>query len=355
MSSAPEPLGDLLEQLVNIPSVSGHEHAIAEFVADRLARRREGELLRTRRSLVWRGPRRGRPLLALAGHLDTVRPQGNALARRVNGDIAGLGASDMKSGIAVMLGLLESLDFERARFDVAFVFYDQEEGPASRNGLRRVMNRFRWVRRARLAVVLEPTDLGVELGCNGSENVEVRVPGASAHAARPWSGRNAVTEGADWLASIGRTPLDTVRVQGLEFRETLEVTRLRAGSARNVIPGEMLVNLNHRFPPDRTLEEATARVRALVPERFGFRVRSSAPPGRVCLDDDEVQAFVRRFGVRVGGKQGWTDVARFTKRGIPAFNYGPGLAELCHRPDEYCPIANLREAHDRLAAWIGMA
>jgi succinyl-diaminopimelate desuccinylase len=291
-------------------------------------------------------------LLVLAGHIDTVRPQGNEMARRENGNIIGLGATDMKAGIAVMLGLIEGLDFAHARFDVACVFYDCEEGSASRNGLKRVLARMPWLKEARLAIVLEPTDLNVEMGCNGTVNLEVRVPGVSAHAARPWTGRNAVTEGADWLASIARVPKATVRVQGLEFRETLEVTRLRAGSARNVLPGQMLVNLNHRFPPDRTEEEAVARVRAVVPEAYGIKVRSSSPPGRVCLDDEEVQRFIGRFGAPVLAKQGWTDVARFTSHGIPAFNFGPGLAELCHRADEYCPVANLGVAYERLATWL---
>jgi succinyl-diaminopimelate desuccinylase len=351
-----ESLACLLEQLVNIPSLSGQEHALADFIEARLTAAGNGEVQRTRRSLVWRGPQHDRPLLVLAGHIDTVRPQGNAMARREgepgHEKIVGLGATDMKAGIAVMLGLVETFEFERARFDVACVFYDGEEGPTAKNGLKRVLSRFRWLRKARLAVVLEPTDLNVEMGCNGSVNVEVRVPGVSAHAARPWTGRNAVTEGADWLGVIGRTPVETATVQGLEFRETLEVTRLRAGGARNVLPGEMIVNLNHRYPPDRTLEDAVARVRALVPEAFGFKVRSSSPPGRVCLDDDEVQHFIRRTGARVAGKQGWTDVARFTRRGIAAFNFGPGLAEMCHRVDEYCPIANLGVAYEHLAGWL---
>ena len=368
MTPTSESLADLLEHLVNIPSLSGQEHALADLLEARLTAAGNGEVLRTRRSLVWRGPQQERPLVVLAGHIDTVGPQGNAVARRENGNgtergmgdsmgnsmgnIVGLGATDMKSGIAVMLGLIEGVDFARARFDVACVFYECEEGPAAKNGLKRVLNKFRWLRGARLAVVLEPTDLNVEMGCNGTVNLEVRVPGVSAHAARPWTGRNAVTVGAEWLATIGHTAVETVTVQGLEFRETLEVTRLRAGSARNVLPGEMIVNLNHRFTPNRTLDEAVARVRALVPESFGFKVRSSSPPGRVCLDDEEVQRFIQRFDVRVAGKQGWTDVARFTRRGIPAFNYGPGLAELCHRADEYCPIANLGVAYERLAAWL---
>jgi len=356
MSHAPRPddavLADLLERLVNIPSVSRKEHAIAEFVATRLEARATGEVTRIHRSVVWRGPKRKKPLIVLVGHLDTVRPQDNAVARRENGQLIGLGASDMKAGLTVMLALLDTLDPLELPYDLAAVFYDGEEGPPQRNGLRRVLRRMRWLRRARLAIVLEPTDLGVEMGCNGSVNLEITVPGRSGHAARPWTGVNAVREGADWLASIQRAPVAKVEVQGLAFQETLEVTRLRSGSARNVLPDKMLVNLNHRFPPDRTLEEAIERVRALVPPEFKFHVRSGSPPGKVCLDDELVQTFVRAAGGRVAGKQGWTDVARFTALGVPAFNYGPGLVEMCHRADESCPLANLGVAYDVLAGWL---
>jgi succinyl-diaminopimelate desuccinylase len=84
-------------------------------------------------------------------------------------------------------------------------------------------------------------------------------------------------------------------------------------------------------------------------------VRSGSPPGKVCLDDPLVQSFVRAAGGHVAGKQGWTDVARFTELGVPAFNYGPGLVEMCHRADEYCPLANLGAAYDVLARWLQQA
>lgn len=355
MTVTAEALAGLLEELVNIPSVTGSEERIAEFVAGRLAATGRGEVLRSGLSVIWRGPRRGRPLAVLAGHTDTVPAQGNAVARREDGRLIGVGTTDMKAGDTVMLGLVEALDPAALRFDLACVFYDAEEGPADRNGLGRVLRDLPWLREASLAVILEPTDLRAEMGCNGILNVEVRVPGVSAHAARPWMGRNAVGEGAAWLAEITRFPVTPVQVQGLEYRETLQVTTLRAGRARNVVPDEMVANLNHRFPPDRTVEQAVARLRALVPPAFGFTVVDQAPPGRVCLDHPEVRAFVDRFHVPVAGKQGWTDVARFTAAGVPAFNFGPGVAEMCHRADEYCPVAHLGAAFERLAAFLGAA
>lgn len=348
-------LADLLETLVDIPSETGQEAAISNWVLDRLRARGTGECLRSGASIVWRGPQRGRPLVVLAGHLDTVPANGNARARRENGRLYGVGSTDMKAGDAVMLALIEALDPAALRFDLAVVFYEAEEGPLERNGLTKLLAEVPWLRQAKLAVLLEPTDLQVELGCIGAMNAEVRVTGKSAHSARPWLGVNAVERATPWLATITRFPVTPVQVAGVEFRETLQVTTLRAGRAKNVVPDELVANLNYRFPPDRTLEQAEARLRALVPAEFEFRVVDRAPPGLVCSDRPEVREFIDRFRPKLAGKQGWTDVAQFTAAGIPAFNFGPGIPELAHQVEEYCPIANLEPAYEWLAQFLSGA
>lgn len=345
-------LADLLESLIDIPSVTGDEAAIAAWVEARLARVPGGRVERSGNALVWRGQAANRPLVVLAGHLDTVPPNGNARARRDGPNLYGVGATDMKCGDAVMLALLESLDLSRGRFDVAAVFYDAEEGPHAGNGLQRLLREMAWLAEARLAILLEPTALQVELGCNGVMNAEVRVTGKSAHSARPWTGVNAVERAAPWLERVTRFPSTPVTVAGVEFTETLQVTTLRAGRARNVIPDELVANLNYRFTPDRTVEDAEARLRAQVPEEFETRIVDVAAPGRVCADRPEVREFVDRFHAGVAGKQGWTDVAQFTAAGVPAFNFGPGIPELCHQADESCPIENLGVAYRWLSEFL---
>ena len=347
-----ESLADLLETLVNIPSETGHEGALADWLAHRLAPVPGGQVLRSGHSLVWRAAPRDRPLLVLAGHIDTVPANGNGQARREGGRLYGVGSTDMKAGDAVMLALIEGFDATAARFDLAVVFYEAEEGPLERNGLTRLLAEMPWFTQARLAILLEPTDLKVELGCSGSMNAEVRVSGRSAHSARPWLGVNAIERAADWLNTITRFPVTAVEVQGIEFRETLQVTTLRAGRARNVVPDELVANLNYRFPPDRTLEAAERRLRALVPAEFEFRLADRAAPGAVCADRPQVREFVRRFGAAVAGKQGWTDVAQFTAAGVAAFNFGPGVPELAHQTGEYCPIENLETAYRWLAEFL---
>src|SRR5262245_24258017 len=347
-----ESLADLLETLVNIPSPTGQEAEIAGFVARHLGSARRGEILRSGHGVVWRGPARGRRLVVLAGHLDTVPANGNAVARREDGRLYGVGSSDMKSGDAVMLALLDALDPDRLRFDLALVFYDAEEGPAVRNGLGRLLGEMPWLREAAFAILLEPTDLKVELGCNGILNAEVTVRGKAAHSARPWLGVNAVEQAASCVVDITRVPVSPTTIHGVEYKETLQVTTLESGSARNVVPDRLRANLNYRFTPDRTLEQAEARLRSLVPSQFEVAIVDKAPPGEVCLGVPEVREFVDRFRLPMAGKQGWTDVARFTAAGIPAFNFGPGIPELAHQQGEYCPIASLAPALEMIQSFL---
>ena len=156
-------------------------------------------------------------------------------------------------------------------------------------------------------------------------NAEVRVTGKSAHSARPWTGVNAIERAAPWLAQVTKFEPRPVSLAGAEFIETLQVTTLHAGKTRNVIPAELVANLNYRFTPDHTLEEAEHATARDGAARVRVHRRRQGAGGEAYGDHPEVRAVRGQFGARVAGKQGWTDVARFTAAGIPAFNFGPGI------------------------------
>jgi succinyl-diaminopimelate desuccinylase len=109
---------------------------------------------------------------------------------RVEGDrVYGRGASDMKAGDAVMLALLENLAWEAGRFEPMFVFYEREEGPHAENGLEAVFAGSPWVLDAELAVVPEPTEGALEVGCVGTCQVEVTFRGSRPTPRGPGRGR----------------------------------------------------------------------------------------------------------------------------------------------------------------------
>lgn len=342
------PVHETLEWLVNTPSVTGNEGRIATAIAQRLLPKWDMQsVARIGNSLVVGQPA-GRPIVALYGHIDTVPAQNNGTARIEDGRMYGLGTSDMKAGVAVMIHLLEDDAVRQGPFDVVGVFYDKEEGPADENGLEEVLDRAEWLAGAQLSIVMEPTDLNLELGCNGALNADVIFRGRSAHSARPWLGENAVTKAGELLAALHAREPETVVIDGLEYREVFSVTRASGGLANNIIPPEFVINLNHRFPPIYDLEQAEARLREVAGSADEVIIKDRAPSGAVPEGNDLVDRLAEISGAGRLAKQGWTDVARLTQRGVPAVNYGPGEVAQAHQVNESVPLVNLDASLDVL-------
>lgn len=350
-------LASLTARLIDVPSVSGEEGALADLVASELrAQCPPCDLVRVGHNLMLRGPHRDdRPTIVLAGHLDTVPPAGNDKAHLREGLLYGLGASDMKSGLAIMIALARSVDWIRARANLSLVFYECEEVSLDRNGLRRLFPDFAWLAEADLAILLEPTDAALELGCLGTLNARVTARGRAAHSARPWQGENAIYKAVPFLARFASLAPRPVQVGGVGFHETFQITLAEGGRARNVVPDKLTLNVNFRYAPNRKPAEAVAELRGMVPPGFDFEVVDIAPPGDVRADHPLVEDLLGRFRLERRGKQAWTDVAQFSERGVAAVNFGPGATAQAHQADEYVPVANLLRAYDVLFEFVSQA
>jgi succinyl-diaminopimelate desuccinylase len=324
-------------QLVDTPSESRHEAEAMELVRSLLpgpALYDDGE------AIVWGD--RSAPIV-LAGHLDTVPAQGNIPGRIDREAVHGLGASDMKGGVAVMLELA------LAGLAARYVFFTREEVPLAESPLPGVFASG-VLDGVELAVVLEPTDCILHAGCLGNLQARVDFHGESAHSARPWTGRNAIhalVEGLVLVAAL--EPLD-VELDGLIYREVLSVVRVSGGIAQNVVPAEASAELNFRFAPGRTPDEAEARLRELVPVG-DLHVLHNSPAAVPALDNPYV-AHLRELVPDVAPKQAWTPVAQFAEQGIDAINYGPGATAYAHKVDEQISIANLHAAYDTLVRFL---
>jgi succinyl-diaminopimelate desuccinylase len=336
----PDTLTSTLAWLVDIPSRTGSETEIRDAVAQRLA----GMPLQTvNNSLVVGEAGSGKVLLA--GHLDTVPLQGDVGAH-VEGDrLYGLGATDMKGGLAVMIHLLEDLGTERT----IGVFYAGEEGPMAGNDLGPVLDAVPALADADAAIVMEPTNREMHAGCQGSVNATVSFLGEAAHSARPWLGVNAVTRAGEFLTLMGALEPELHPVEGLQFKEVVSVTKASGGVANNIIPSRFDLNVNYRFAPDRSLDEAVARLRTLCEIADEFEVADTAPAAYPEISHPLFQLLAESAGAPLSHKQGWTDVAQLAERGIPAVNFGPGETALAHKPGESVALDDLRWAYDALA------
>ncbi len=340
-------------EFVDIPSESGHEAEIREhvlrLVPSTLTREYAGD-----EAFLFAPERRPEvPLVVLAGHYDTVPAQGNLPGRIADGAVHGLGASDMKGGVAVALELVRDLaEAAAGPYDVALLLFGREELPAEQNPLPALFGSSHLIHETSLAILLEPTDGRVQVGCLGNLMARLTFRGTSGHSARPWLADNAIAravEGLGPLLALGRRE---ALVGGLTFTEVLSVTRLESGIADSVIPGEATATLNLRYPPDRTPEEAEAYLRSLVPQGASLEITSHAPPARVVTDSPLVEALRVAGGLEVESKQAWTNVADFTANGIDAVNFGPGHTRYAHSRDELVEISALVHAYETLRRFL---
>jgi succinyl-diaminopimelate desuccinylase len=330
---------ELTAELVDIPSVSHDEGSVSAFVASALGGAHHLEIIRIGHNVVAR-TELGRPLrLLIAGHLDTVPPNGNERAVIDADRCSGLGASDMKGGVAVMLELAKRL--VEPEVDVTFIWYACEEVDQRFSGLIEVEAARPELLAADAAVLAEPTSAVVEAGCQGVLRVAVRLGGERAHTARPWTGVNAIHRLAAVLEQVDRFAGRQPTLDGCRFREALQAVRVEGGVANNVVPDQARLVLNHRFAPDRTQDEAFEAIQALlapaIDERLGDRVELedfslAAAPN---LAHPLLAALVKASGVSPRAKLGWTDVSFFSARGVPAANFGPGDPLLAHTAGEW--------------------
>lgn len=348
-------MSDLLEltaSLVAIPSVSHDEEAITGWLDEQLRAVPWLEVTRVGRNLVARTDLGRGMRLLLAGHTDTVPVNGNAAARIEGDTLWGLGACDMKGGLAVQLELARTV--ATPAVDVTYVFYECEEVATEHNGLVKLLASHPELLAADAAILGEPTDARVEAGCQGTLRVAVRLVGQRAHTARPWMGRNAIHRLGEVLGRLavyeGRRPL----LGGCEFREALQAVAVSGGVAGNVVPDAAEVVINHRFAPDRSVEEALAHLRSVIAGAFdeaagdSLELLDAAPPAPPALDHPLLASLVSSTGLPPRAKLGWTDVSFFADAGIPATNFGPGDPAIAHTRDERVERASIAAAHTAL-------
>lgn len=380
-------LNTLMEQIMGSYSVSDDEGPLTDAVETFLTMQPHLTVHRHGDTLVASTDFGRAQRVILAGHLDTVPvidnfppkwlEPGDPLIRE---DVAaghegerviwGRGATDMKGSDAVMLYLAATLT--DARYDLTYVFYDHEEVAAEKNGLRKVVEAHPdWIV-GDFAIIGEPTDCGIEGGCNGTMRFDVVTHGVAAHSARAWMGENAIHKAAEILNRLNAYENRAVEVDGLTYQEGLNATLISGGKGTNVIPDECRVHVNYRFAPDKTLAEAKALMIGVgagaelgngehmatggVFAGFGIEMKDGSPSARPGLNSPLAASLVDLVRDRTGrdplAKLGWTDVARFAILGIPAVNLGAGSPLLAHKHDEQLPESDLVLMADLLEDWL---
>ena len=342
--------------LMAVPSLSRQEAALADVVEKTLGASSWLQVERIGDNVVARTEIGRRQRLVLAGHLDTVPPGGNEVPRLDGETLWGVGASDMKGGLAVMLDLATTVS--EPAVDVTWCFYAREEIGREDSGLLEL-----WTQRPDLlagdaAVLGEPTSALVEAGCQGTMRLRIVLRGVRAHTARPFTGRNAIHRLAPLLQRVVEWPGREVVLDGCTYAEQLQVVSVEGGVAGNVVPDEVEIVLNHRYAPDRRAADAEGFLHQLFDPVLEVQngdewdvldAGDGAPPS---LDHPLLRSLVEQTGASPKAKVGWTDVASFWAHGVPAANFGPGDPLLAHHPEERVSRAQLQRAREVLVALI---
>jgi succinyl-diaminopimelate desuccinylase len=365
-------IGRTVSELVAIQSLSGDETAAAAYIVEwlkgaGLEADRDGEdnVVAVIEPVIPGDPKEN--TLHLSGHTDTVVPvegwQGDPWTPLWAGvgeerRIVGLGASDMKSGLAVMLHLARHYArpenrLQRLRLVVSFTACEERPAKNKRNGVGRVLPRYpgRWALTTEASCDYVCPTLAV--GCQGHVVASVLLRGRSAHSASPARGLNAIHAAGKISARVealnrGYKP---VLVMGdVQACAAAAVTMIKGGAAANIIPEQCELTISRRIAPGETLETVERELAEMTRDLDGvsatWTMRNDAP---ACVTDSDglllqcaSQASRRLFNtVRLSWNRARTDMVLFKQAGLDVLNIGPGFAGQAHVAGEYVRLIDL--------------
>lgn len=342
-------LVEFCQSVLDIPSPTYKEKEIADYLEGFItsALQDKGHILRTDDSFIWTPSNLvpGKPHIAFVGHTDVVPDFRKS--RIDHGKLYGSGASDMKCGLAAFIYLVTTQYAQLIeRYNVSLIVYAKEEGTELEdNGLYELIQRFPdYFKTLDLSIIGEPTNNTIQLGCVGSLHAKVRVEGRASHSARPWDGDNALYKAVPFIMAIEAIQPYSRLVSGLEFKDVIEITESSSEPGRTTIPGWWECNINFRYSPHFSSEEAKSFIINTLEKagasRANIHVFSNAASGKI-IESEAFNQVLSLLDRPIEAKQAWTDVAQLTELGIPSFNYGPGLTAQAHKPDEHIIVDDI--------------
>jgi acetylornithine deacetylase/succinyl-diaminopimelate desuccinylase-like protein len=352
----PEEAAALAAELVAIRSYPGQEGPAQRHVAGWLAanglapefQSTEGD----RPNVIARIANGIGPTLLLNGHVDTVLAvegwSSDPWAPRRGGDrLYGLGAADMKSGVAAAMLATRALAQNRERWHGSLIFSTVVDEEAYSIGARALIASSI---QADYCVVTESSWDRPALGSVGKTLVRIDVTGKAAHASWPWNGINAATEAARLVARLDEIPL----LEHPRMRGSRSVLSFASGNDQYVItvPEKARVILNRMIVAGESSESVLAEVQSLVddlgsPARFELVIDPPYyPPWETDPEHPLALALARAYEAETGhapewGHTGFGDMNLFSgEAGIPTVMIGP-RGDNYHQADEWVDVPSI--------------
>jgi acetylornithine deacetylase/succinyl-diaminopimelate desuccinylase-like protein len=356
---APDEAAALTAELVAFRSYPGEEGLVQRHVARWLEvnglvpelQPTEGD----RPNVIARVDNGAGPTLLLNGHVDTVLAvegwSSDPWTARRDGDrLYGLGAADMKSGVAAAMLATRALARNRKRWRGSVLFTSVVDEEAYSIGARALIASGI---QADYCVVTESSWDRPALGSVGKTLVRIDVTGKAAHASWPWEGINAATEAARLLARLDDIPL----LHHPRMRGSRCVLSFASGNDQYVItvPEKARVILNRMIVAGESRESVLGEVQALVddlqsPARFDLAIDPPYyPPWETDAGHPLVLALGRAYEAEAGrqpewGYWGFGDMNLFSEEArIPTVMIGPS-GDRFHQADEWVDVPSIAAA-----------
>jgi LysW-gamma-L-lysine carboxypeptidase len=337
---------ELLQGAAAIPSPSGGEREVAEYLVSRMSALGGRAFVDDSGSAVCRlgsGPLR----LTFLGHIDTV--PGEIPVRIEEGRLYGRGTVDAKGPFCSAVGAVSRLGGEAlSRLTLTLIGATEEEAPSSR-GARHALATYG---APDLLIVGEPSGWnGITLGYKGRLvlKVEVTKPGHHSAADESTAAEDAV---AAWLAACDWAARVNEGTGGIF--DSVQAALQHVASRQDGLEQQCAAVIGFRLPPAMSPDEAVAGLEAALPEgpAYAFSGRESAYRGpRDTVLTRAFRVAIRKHGgqPRLKVKTGTSDmnvVAPYWR--VPMVAYGPGDSSLDHTPHEHVQVAEVRKASDVL-------
>lgn len=330
----------LLKQIITIPSQSGEEDLLANYLVNWF--KKKGFLVNRKSNNLWVESviNESLPRVLLNSHMDTVKAVSGwtkdpYIPEIEEGKIYGLGSSDAGGSlVALIFAFLRLAEIADRKFNLVLLISAEEEN-SGKNGISSALEE---IEKIDFALVGEPTDLSLAVSERGLVVIDCTARGRAGHVAHQ-SGENAIYKAMADIERLQR--LDFKKVSPLLGKVQVETTQIKAGYQHNVVPDEckfvLDVRTNEYYSNEEVVEIISTRINSILVPR-SLRLKSSSIP-----ESHPLVQKAKQMGISLFGSKTMSDQAL-----IPAHSakIGPGKSELSHKADEHIEIHEIIKAID---------
>ncbi len=355
------------KDLIAIMSMSGHEEQVFEYIS--LKTIGIGKRYKLEKSLtIHITGINTKKAFILNGHVDTVDTLQNPswmhdplTANIMNDVISGLGASDMKSGVAIMLSILLKYKQNKPPVDLWFMFAGSEETDGS--GTKQCLEHFSSILKSYETVggvILEPTDAStVGIGHRGNVFCKLSFSGVGGHGSENIDMRHrAIMKCADFMSNIESIQKNWIKKYSDKTigEPTINITAINGGNfdSPNIVTDTVELMLDIRTTPklssnlDHTLKDISDKF------KFAYNLPHGVCGDGQCGENAYVLSVFKSVvsDVTYSIFNGASDMCFYTERGIDMVIYGPGKSDTMHKPNESVSLVNINKVESDITKII---